>query len=79
MWTASARHQYRRSGGRYATDVTDAEFALIEPLLPDRAPRRGVGDGGHHDAKQDLAGQAAKVGRLTAALSSNALMVSRVM
>ena len=34
MWTASARHQYRRTGGRYATDVTDAEFALIEPLLP---------------------------------------------
>jgi transposase len=34
MWTASARHQYRRSGGRYATDVTDVEFALIEPLLP---------------------------------------------
>ena len=34
MWTASARHQYRRSGGRYATDVTDAEFALLEPLLP---------------------------------------------
>ena len=39
MWTASARHQYRRTGGRYATDVTDAEFALIEPLLP--AARRG--------------------------------------
>ena len=34
MWTASARLQYRRSGGRYATDVIDAEFALIEPLLP---------------------------------------------
>ena len=34
MWTASARHQYRRTGGRYATDVTDAEFARIEPLLP---------------------------------------------
>jgi len=34
MWTASARHQYRRSGRRYATDVTDEEFALIEPLLP---------------------------------------------
>jgi transposase len=34
MWTASARHKYRRSGLRYATDVTDAEFALIEPLLP---------------------------------------------
>ena len=39
MWTASARHHYRRTGGRYATDVTDAEFALIEPLLP--AARRG--------------------------------------
>ena len=34
MWTACARHHYRRSGGRYATDVTDAEFARIEPLLP---------------------------------------------
>jgi transposase len=34
MWTASARAQYRRSGRRYATDVSDAEFALIEPLLP---------------------------------------------
>jgi len=34
MWTASARSQYRRSGGRYASDVTDAEFALIAPLLP---------------------------------------------
>ncbi len=34
MWTASARHQYRRSGRRYATDVTDEEFALIVPLLP---------------------------------------------
>lgn len=34
LWTASARAQYRRSGRRYATDVSDAEFALIEPLLP---------------------------------------------
>jgi transposase len=34
MWTASARVQYRRAGGRHASDVTDAEFALIEPLLP---------------------------------------------
>ena len=39
MWTASARHQYRRSAARYATDVTDEEFALIEPLLP--AAKRG--------------------------------------
>ena len=34
MWTASARAQYRRSGRRYATDLSDAEFALIERLLP---------------------------------------------
>ena len=34
MWTASARSQYVRSAPRYASDVTDAEFALIEPLLP---------------------------------------------
>jgi putative transposase len=40
MWTASARSQYPRSGGRYASDVTDAEFALIEPLLP-KAKRGG--------------------------------------
>jgi putative transposase len=39
MWTASARHHHRRTNGRYATDVTDAEFARIEPLLP--AARHG--------------------------------------
>ena len=44
MWTASARHQYRRTGGRYATDVTDAEFALIEPLLPAGQARRAAAD-----------------------------------
>lgn len=39
MWTASARQRHRRSAGRHATDVTDEEFALIEPLLP--AAKRG--------------------------------------
>jgi len=34
MWTASARAQYRRTGRRYATDLSDAEFTLIGPLLP---------------------------------------------
>ena len=34
MWTASARPHCRRTGGRYATDVTDAELVLLEPLLP---------------------------------------------
>lgn len=40
MWTDSARRQYQRSGPRYASDLTDAEFALIVPLLP-RAKRGG--------------------------------------
>lgn len=39
MWTASARAQYRRCGRRYTTDLSDAEFALIAPLLP--PPRHG--------------------------------------
>jgi transposase len=39
MWTASARLQYGRAGRRYATDVSDAEFAVIAPLLP--KPKRG--------------------------------------
>lgn len=34
MWTDSARVQYRRLAERYATDLTDAEFALIAPRLP---------------------------------------------
>lgn len=34
MWTDSARAQYRRLAERYATDLTDAEFAVIEARLP---------------------------------------------
>jgi transposase len=33
-WTEITRLQYRREGLRYASDTTDAEWALIEPLLP---------------------------------------------
>ena len=32
MWTDSARRQYQRSGPRYASDLTDAEFALGQAL-----------------------------------------------
>ena len=45
MWTASARHQYRRIGGRYATDVTDAECA-DRPLAAGRQARRATVDDG---------------------------------
>ena len=34
MWTAFARTHYERLNARYASDVTDDEYGLIEPLLP---------------------------------------------
>ncbi len=37
-WTEATREQYRRDGLRYASDLTDAEWALIEPHMP--APSR---------------------------------------
>src|SRR5687768_6791530 len=37
-WTAPARRQYARPAARYATDLTDDEFALLAPHLP--APSR---------------------------------------
>jgi transposase len=33
-WTELTRHQHARSGKRYASDLTDAEWALIAPLMP---------------------------------------------
>jgi len=39
-WTEITRDQYRRDGLRYASDMTDAEWKLIEPLLPEPS-RRG--------------------------------------
>jgi len=38
MWTATTQQQYRRDGLRYASDVSDAEWAQIEALLP--VPKR---------------------------------------
>jgi transposase len=40
MWTETTQQQYRRDGLRYASDVTDEEWALIEVLLP---PPRKLG------------------------------------
>jgi len=34
MWTETARRQYRREDLRYASDVTDQEWGLIEAELP---------------------------------------------
>src|SRR5256886_12677498 len=34
MWTEITRPKYEREGQRYASDVTDTEWALIEPHMP---------------------------------------------
>jgi putative transposase len=39
-WTEITRAQYRRDGLRYASDMTDAEWKLMEPLMP-ASSRRG--------------------------------------
>jgi transposase len=35
-WTEITRPQYRRAGLRYANDLTDAEWAMIAPFMPER-------------------------------------------
>ena len=37
-WTETTRAEYRRDGLRYASDMTDAEWAVIAPLLPGPSP-----------------------------------------
>lgn len=39
MWTPATRRQHSRAGLRYETDLTDGEWAVIEPLMPLRSPR----------------------------------------
>ncbi len=34
MWTAENRRQYERTGLRYPSDLTEAEWALAAPLIP---------------------------------------------
>ena len=33
-WNKAAQETYKRNGERFETDLTDEEWALIEPLLP---------------------------------------------
>ena len=40
MWTPTTRQQHSRDSLRYASDLTDAEWRLLEPLLPQPC-RRG--------------------------------------
>lgn len=41
MWTAANRKSYERKGLRYPSDMTDAEWALVKPLVD--VPQRGQG------------------------------------
>lgn len=38
MWTPTTRRQHSRAGLRYGSDLTDAEWRLLAPLLPAEAP-----------------------------------------
>ncbi len=38
-WTEITRPQYRRAEGHYASDLTDTEWALVAPLMPQRSHR----------------------------------------
>jgi hypothetical protein len=46
MWSEITRAQYRRDDLRYASDVSDREWELIEALLP---PTKRLGDRGPRD------------------------------
>ena len=47
MWTTDNRPRYERKGLRYESDLTDEEWALVEPLLPPerKVSRRAVLNG----------------------------------
>ncbi len=53
MWTVENRARYDRSKLRYPTDLTDAEWALVRPLLPPQRPPTGRP---RHDHRAVLSG-----------------------
>ena len=53
MWTAKNRRRYDRSALRYPSDLTDDEWALVEPLI---APARRGGNKRHVDVREVMNG-----------------------
>lgn len=49
MWTSKNRKKYDRSKQRYPSDLTDAEWALVEPHIP---PARKGGRKRHVDMRE---------------------------
>jgi transposase len=53
MWTDENRGRYARRGLRYPSDLTDAEWALVEPLIP---PAKRGGNKRHVDLREVVNG-----------------------
>ena len=53
MWTAKNRGRYDRGKLRYPSDLTDDEWALVEPLIP---PARRGGNKRHVDVREVMNG-----------------------
>ena len=53
MWTNENRGRYDRSGLRYPSDVTDAEWSLVAPLIP---PARSGGNRRRVDEREVVNG-----------------------
>ena len=51
MWTPAARAQLARGSQPYATCLTDAEWALVEPFLPSPAKTGWTFPGGVESAQ----------------------------
>src|SRR5713101_2335856 len=47
MWTEEHRRTYRREGEGYPSDLRDAEWARLEPLIPGAKPRRATAQDQH--------------------------------
>jgi hypothetical protein len=47
MWTRQHRKIYKRVGGRYSSDLTDAEWARLAPLIPAAKPGRAAAHDRH--------------------------------
>ena len=65
MWTEITRQKFERGGQRYASDVTDAEGALIEPPMPAVKP---LGGPRGYDAAKKVKGRKRHIGTDTCGL-----------
>ena len=53
MWTKKNRVKYKRDHLRYSSDLTDEEWALVEPIIP---PAKRGGNKRHVDVREVVNG-----------------------